>query len=61
MDGSEKFLIERFFGKDFAYWMMQVKDYLQSRKLAKPLNERRPEKISEEDWEEMDETVVGVV
>lgn len=40
---------------------MQVTEYLQSRKLLKPLTQKKPEKISDDHWEELDATAFVVV
>ena len=52
-----KYEIEKFNGKnDFSYWRMQMKNLLISQKLHKALagKEKKPEKMKDEDWEELD-------
>jgi len=61
MEGDSKLRIEKFKGKDFTYWLMQITDYLQSRKLVKSLKGKKPDTISEEDWEEMDVVAFSMV
>ena len=61
MGGDNKLRIEKFNGKDFTYWLMQITDYLQSRKLVKSLKGKKPDTMSEEDWEEMDAVAFSMV
>ena len=42
--------IENFDGTDFAYWRMQIEDYLYGRKLHLPLLGIKPEVIKAEEW-----------
>ena len=41
--------IEKFDGIDFAYWMMQIEDYLYRRKLHLPLLGTKPEAMKAEE------------
>ena len=41
--------IEKFDGTDFAYWRMQIKDYLYGRKLYLPLLGTKPEAMKVEE------------
>ena len=41
--------IEKFDGIDFAYWRMQIKDYLYGRKLHLPLLGTKPEAMKAEE------------
>ena len=42
--------IEKFDGIDFAYWRMQVEDYLYGNKLHLPLVGTKPKSMKDEDW-----------
>ena len=42
--------IENFDGTDFAYWRMQIEDYLYGRKLHLPLLGTKPEVMKSEEW-----------
>ena len=42
--------IEKFDGTDFAYWRMQIEDYLYGRKLHLPLLGTKPEAMKVEEW-----------
>ena len=42
--------IEKFDGADFAYWRMQIEDYLYGKKLHLPLLGTKPETMQDEDW-----------
>ena len=41
--------IEKFDGTDFAYWRMQIEDYLYGKKLHLPLLGTKPETMKDED------------
>ena len=41
--------IENFDGTDFAYWRMQIEDYIYGRKLHLPLLGTKPETMMDED------------
>ena len=53
--------IEKFDGTDFAYWRMQIEDYLYGRKLHLPLLGNKPEAIKAEEWALLDRQVLGVI
>ena len=53
--------IEKFDGTDFAYWMMQIEDYLYGRKLHLPLLGTKPEAMKAEEWALLDRQVLGVI
>ena len=42
--------IEKFDGIDFAYWRMQIEDYLYGNKLHLPLVGTKPKSMKDEDW-----------
>ena len=56
--GSE---IEKFDGTDFAYWRVQIEDYLYGKKLHLPLLGMKPEIMTDEDWNLLDRNVLGVI
>ncbi|RVW17179.1 Retrovirus-related Pol polyprotein from transposon TNT 1-94 [Vitis vinifera] len=53
--------IEKFDGTDFAYWRMQIEDYLYGRKLHLPLLGTKPESMKAEEWALLDRQVLGVI
>ena len=53
--------LEKFNGIDFAYWRMQIEDYLYGRKLHLPLLGTKPEAIKAEEWALLDRQVLGVI
>uniref|UniRef100_A0A7N2RFG7 Integrase catalytic domain-containing protein n=1 Tax=Quercus lobata TaxID=97700 RepID=A0A7N2RFG7_QUELO len=53
--------IEKFDGTDFAYWRMQIVDYLYGRKLHLPLLGTKPEAMKAEEWALLDKQVLGVI
>ena len=42
--------IEKFNGTDFAYWRMQIEDYLYGNKLHMPLLGSKPKTMKAEEW-----------
>lgn len=52
--------IGKFDGTDFAFWRMQIEDYLYGRKLHLPLS-AKPEKMEDAEWNLLDRQVLGVV
>ena len=46
--------IEKFDEIDFAYWRMQIEDYLYGKKLHLPLLGTKPETMKDEDWNLLD-------
>ena len=53
--------IEKFDGTDFAYWRMQIEDYLYGRKLHLPLLRTKPKAMKAEEWALLDRQVLGVI
>ena len=53
--------IEKFDGTDFAYWGMQIEDYLYGKKLHLPLVGTKPKTMKDEDWNLFDIQVLGVI
>ena len=53
--------IEKFDGTDFAYWRMQIEDYLYGMKLHLPLLGTKPESMKAEEWALLDRQVLGVI
>ena len=53
--------IEKFDGTDFAYWRMQVEDYLYGRQLHLPLLGTKSEAMKAEKWVLLDRKVLRVI
>ena len=53
--------IEKFDGTDFAYWRMQIEDYLYGRQLHLPLLGTKPEVMKAEEWALLNRQVLGVI
>ncbi|RVW49829.1 Retrovirus-related Pol polyprotein from transposon TNT 1-94 [Vitis vinifera] len=53
--------IEKFDGTDFAYWRMQIEDYLYGRKLHLLLLETKPKSMKAKEWALLDRQVLGVI
>ena len=53
--------IDKFDGIDFAYWRMQIENYLYRKKLHLPLLGTKPETMKDEDWNLLDRQVLGVI
>ena len=53
--------IEKFDGTNFAYWRMQIEDYLYGRKLHLPLLGIKPKTMKAEEWTLLDKQVLGVI
>ncbi|RVW72813.1 Retrovirus-related Pol polyprotein from transposon TNT 1-94 [Vitis vinifera] len=53
--------IEKFDGTYFAYWRMQIEDYLYGRKLHLPLLGTKPESMKLKEWTLLDRQVLGVI
>ena len=49
-----KVRIEKFNGKDFRFWKMQIKDYLYQKKLHEPLSGKKPKKMKQTNWDMLD-------
>ncbi|KAL8092162.1 hypothetical protein AgCh_034456 [Apium graveolens] len=58
-DGKVK--IDKFDGKDYGIWKMQIEDYLYHKKLHEPLEEKKPTVMKDEDWKLLDRQALGVV
>lgn len=56
-----KIRIERFDGKDFSFWKMQIEDYLHQKKLYQPLDGMKPTSMEEEEWKVLDRQALGIV
>jgi len=56
-----KVKIDKFNGKDFGFWKMQIEDYLYQKKLHLPLTEVKPETMSKADWDLLDRQALGVI
>ncbi|CAO2836233.1 unnamed protein product [Amaranthus hypochondriacus] len=53
--------LEKFDGKDFGFWKMQIEDYLYQKKLYQPLEEKKPEGMQEAEWKLLDRQALGVI
>ena len=53
--------IDKFDGTNFAYWRMQIEDYLYGKKLHLPLLGTKLETMKDEDWNLLDRQVLGVI
>ena len=53
--------IEKFDGTDFAYWRIQIEDYLYRRKLHLLLLGTKPEAMKAEEWALLDKQILGVI
>ena len=53
--------IEKFDGKDFGFWKMQIEDYLYLKKLYQPLEETKPEGMQEVEWKLLDRQALRVI
>ena len=53
--------IEKFDGKDFGFWKMQIEDYLYLKKLYQPLEETKPEGMQEAEWKLLHRQAIGVI
>ncbi|KAF7850214.1 hypothetical protein BT93_L5735 [Corymbia citriodora subsp. variegata] len=56
-----KVRIDRFDGKDFAFWKIQIEDYLYQRNLHLPLYGEKPNSMKDAEWELLDRQVMGVI
>ena len=56
-----KVKIEKFDGRDFGFWKMQMEDYLYQKKLHLPLKGEKPNNMEQSDWELLDRQALGVV
>ena len=53
--------IEKFDGTDFAYWRIQIENYLYGRKLHLPLLGTKPEAMKAEEWALLDRQVLEII
>ncbi|KAI6675533.1 hypothetical protein NL676_003439 [Syzygium grande] len=53
--------IDRFDGKDFGFWKMQIEDHLYQMKLHLPLFGEKPETMKKTDWELLNRRALGVI
>ena len=56
-----KVKIEKFDGADFGFWKMQIEDYLYQKKLYQPLLGKKPDNITEDDWNLLDRQALEVI
>lgn len=56
-----KITIEKFNGKDFGWWKMQVEDLLVQKDLDVVMSGERPEKIQPDEWETLDKKAKAVI
>ena len=49
-----KVKIEKFDGRDFNFWKMQIEDYLYQKKLYQPLSGIKPDDMKQEEWNLLD-------
>jgi len=56
-----KVKIEKFDGRDFSFWKMQIKDYLYQKKLYQPLSRVKPGDMKQEEWNLLDRQALGVI
>ena len=56
-----KVKIEKFDGADFGFWKMQIEDYLYQKKLYQLLLGKKPDNITEDDWNLLDRQALGVI
>ena len=61
MTEEGKVRIEKFDGKDFGFWKMQIKDYLYQKKLHEPLLGNKPKKMEQVDWDLLIRQTLGVI
>lgn len=57
---SDRVEVEKFDGKDFAYWKMQIEDVLYQKKLYLPLKEM-PKDYNKAEWEVLDRQALATV
>lgn len=56
-----KVKIEKFDGRDFSFWKMQIEDYLYQKKLYQPLSGDKPDDMTQEEWNLLDRQALGVI
>ncbi|KHN42250.1 Retrovirus-related Pol polyprotein from transposon TNT 1-94, partial [Glycine soja] len=52
---------EKFDGRDFSFWKMQIEDYLYQKKLYQPLSGVKPDDMKQEEWNLLDRQALGVI
>ncbi|KHN11113.1 Retrovirus-related Pol polyprotein from transposon TNT 1-94, partial [Glycine soja] len=55
-----KVKIEKFDGRDFRFWKMQMEDYLYQKKVYQPLS-NKPDDMRQEEWNLLDRQALGVI
>ena len=55
--------IEKFSGKNYQHWKMQIEDYLYQKDLYLPLDgiEKKPSSMTENDWNVLDRKALGTI
>ena len=63
MGEEGKFKIEKFNGKNYQHWKMQIVDYLYQKDLYLPLGglEKKPTNMTEDAWEVLDRKALGTI
>ena len=56
-----KVKIEKFDGRDFGFWKMQIEDYLYQKKFYQPLTGTKPDDMKQADWELLDRQALGII
>ena len=60
-EAGKAYGIEKFDGTNFAYWRMQIEDYLYRKQLHLPLLGTKPKAMKAEEWALLDRQVLGVI
>ncbi|KAK1417487.1 hypothetical protein QVD17_26616 [Tagetes erecta] len=61
MADDEKVRIDKFDGKDFGFWKMQIEDLLCQKDLMSALEETKPEGTTDKDWKTLDRKAMAVI
>ena len=63
MAEKEKFRVEKFNGRNYQLWKMQMEDYLYKKDLYLPLGEKakQPAAMKDEEWEVLDRKALGTI
>ncbi|KAH1241194.1 Retrovirus-related Pol polyprotein from transposon TNT 1-94 [Glycine max] len=56
-----KVKIEKFNGRDFSFWKMQIKDYLYQKKLYQSLSGDKLDDMKQEEWNLLDRQALGMI
>jgi len=56
-----KVKIEKFNGRDFGFWKMQIENYIYQKKLYQPLSGDKPDDMKQEEWNLLDRQALGVI